>query len=303
MATATTAPAPAGPQAGDFSATDWALVALVAGVWGSSFFLVEVGLERLAPTVVAFLRVFFGALALAAFPAARRAVPREAWRPIALLGLVWMAVPLSLFPIAQQWIDSSLAGMINAAAPLFTAAIAAGMARRLPGGWVAAGLAIGFAGVVLLALPSFGEEESSALGVVFVVIAALLYGLAFNLAAPLQRRYGAMPVIWRAELVSVAVMAPAAAAGVPSSSFGWDTLAAMLALGALGTGIAYVAFTTLVGRVGPTRGSVTIYFIPVVAIALGVTFRDEPIAVLAIAGVALILLGAYLTGKRSTSRT
>ena len=294
---ATVTAAPTGPRTDGFSSTDWALVALVAGVWGSSFFLIEIGLERLAPPVVAFLRVLFGAVALAAFPAARRAVPREAWPGVALLGLVWMAIPFALFSVAQQWIDSSLAGMINAAAPLFTAAIAAGLARRLPGAWVLTGLAVGFAGVVILTLPSFGEEESSALGVALVLAAAVLYGVAFNLAAPLQRRYGAMPVIWRAELVSLVVLAPAAAAGVPSSSFGWDALAAMVTLGALGTGVAYVAFTTLVGRVGPTRGSVTIYIIPVVAIALGVAFRAETVALVSLAGVALVLLGAYLTGR------
>jgi drug/metabolite transporter (DMT)-like permease len=64
-----------------------------------------------------------------------------------------------------------------------------------------------------------------------------------------------------------------------------------------GTGLAYVASSTLLGRAGPTRGSVQIYFIPVVALVLGVVFLDEEVGAMALTGVALIILGAYLTSR------
>jgi drug/metabolite transporter (DMT)-like permease len=102
-------------------------------MWGASFFLIDLGLDGLHPAPVAWLRLLFGAATLACFPKARRSVPREEWPLIALLGLVWMGVPFLLFPIAQQWVASSLAGMINGAAPLFTAAIRAIWYRRTPG--------------------------------------------------------------------------------------------------------------------------------------------------------------------------
>jgi drug/metabolite transporter (DMT)-like permease len=113
-----------------FAPRDWGLLAAVALMWGSSFLLIEIGLVDLEPAAVAWLRIVFGALTLGCVPGARRSVRRRDLPGIALLGLVWMAVPFLLFAVAQQSIASSLAGMINGAAPLFTAAVAAVWARR-----------------------------------------------------------------------------------------------------------------------------------------------------------------------------
>ena len=288
---------PEQPFTAAFTPRDWALVAGVASTWGASFLLIDIAVEHLAPALVAFGRVLFGALTLTAVPAARRPLPRSEWPQVALLGVLWMAAPFVLFSVAQQWIESSLAGMINAAAPLFTAVVAGIVVRRLPGRAQAVGLALGFAGVVAISWPSLGEGDSTGLGVGLVLLATVLYGCAFNLAAPLQRRNGALPVIWRAELVSVVLLLPAAAGSISSSGFGWGSLAAVAALGSLGTAMAYVLFTTLVGRVGSTRGSVTIYLLPVVAVALGATLRDESVHLSALAGTALVLGGAYLVSR------
>jgi len=216
--------------------------------------------------------------------------------------VVWMTVPFVLFAVAQQWIDSSLAGMINAAAPPFTALIAALVVRHLPGRLQAAGLVVGFLGVVAVSYPSLSEGHSTILGVLLVLLATVLYGCAFNLAPPLQRRHGALPVIWRAQLVALVFLAPVAIAGVPGSDFAWSSLAAMVALGAVGTALAFIWFTTLVGRVGATRGSVTIYFIPIVAIVLGALLRDETVHAAALAGTALVLAGAYLASRGEPAR-
>ncbi len=298
----TTAAAP-GAEGQAFAPKDWGLVATVALLWGASFLFIEIGLDHLSPPVVAFLRVFFGAATLALLPGARRAIPRSEWPRVALLGLIWIAIPFVLFAVAQQWIESSLAAMINAGAPLFTALVAALAVRRLPGRVQAVGLVLGFLGVVAITSPSLGEGESSGLGVGLVLLATFLYGCAFNLLGPLQRRNGALPVILRAQLVALALLAPAAAVGAPESEFAWSSLAAMIALGALGTGVAFVAFTTLVGRVGATRGSVTIYFIPVVAIILGALLLDESIEPAAVLGTALVLSGAFLTSRQVRRRT
>jgi drug/metabolite transporter (DMT)-like permease len=270
--------------------------------WGASFLFIEIGLEHFDPGLVAFLRVLFGAMTLALIPAARRSVPRSELPLIALLGVVWMTVPFVLFAVAQQWIDSSLAGMINAAAPLFTAVIAAIVVRGLPGRIQVVGLAVGFLGVVAVTSPSLGEGESSTLGIGLVLLATVLYGCAFNLAGPLQRRNGALPVIWRAQLVALVLLTPVGAAGAAGSSFAWSSLAAMVVLGSVGTALAFIWFTTLAGRVGPTRGSLAIYFIPIVAIALGALLRDEPVHAAAIFGTGLVLVGAYLTSRREVER-
>jgi drug/metabolite transporter (DMT)-like permease len=293
---------PAAASTAAFEPLDWALLAGVAVTWGASFLFIELGLDHFEPGLVAFLRVFFGAVTLALVPGARRPVERGDWPLVALLGLIWMAAPFMLFSVAQQWIESSLAGMINAAAPLFTALIAAIAVRHLPGRLQAIGLVVGFLGVVAVASPSFGEGESTSLGIVLVLLATILYGCAFNLAGPLQRRNGALPVIWRAQLVALVLLLPVGTVSATESTFAWESLLPMIALGSIGTALAYVWFTTLVGRVGATRGSVTLYFVPVVAIVLGALLLDESIAAAAILGTALVLAGAYMTSREEPAR-
>jgi drug/metabolite transporter (DMT)-like permease len=287
-----------------FEPLDWGLLAASALMWGSSFLLIEIGLRDLHPATVAFLRILFGALTLAALPAARRAVPRTALPAVAILGVVWMGIPFLLFPVAQQWIDSSLAGMLNGAAPLFTAAVAIFAFRRRLGWPQLAGLVLGFAGVVAISWPAVQSAEATAFGAVLILLATILYGIAFNLAEPLEQRHGALPVILRAQLAALVLVAPFGLAGLAGSSLTASGLLSMVGLGSLGTGLAFVAFVTLVGKVGAPRGSVTVYFIPIVAIGLGVIFLGESVALASVIGTGLAIAGAYLTsrGQERTGR-
>lgn len=281
-----------------FSASDWGLLASAALMWGSSFLLIAISLEDLEPTLITFLRLVFGAAVLVGFPAARRGIPRTEWAAIAGLGTLWMALPLMLFPIAQQWIDSSIAGMLNGAVPLFAAAagvlLFGAHLSRLQG----MGLVMGFSGVILIGLPSLQGARATALGAGLVIVATICYGIALNLAVPLQRRYGALPVLLRVQAVAIVLTLPFGLAGLGGSSFSWQAIAAVGALGAFGTALAFVAMATLVGRVGAARGSVAIYFIPVVAIVLGIVFLSEEPSPISLAGAALVILGAYVTSRR-----
>jgi drug/metabolite transporter (DMT)-like permease len=104
-------------------------------------------------------------------------------------------------------------------------------------------------------------------------------------------------VILRAQVIAAALLALPAALAQPGSAFAWSSVAAVAVLGALGTAVAFAAFSTLAGRVGSTRASVTTYLLPAVAIALGAIVRDERIALASVGGCALILAGAYLTTR------
>jgi drug/metabolite transporter (DMT)-like permease len=129
------------------------------------------------------------------------------------------------------------------------------------------------------------------------VLAILCYGLAVNLAVPLQQRHGALPVLLRAQLAALVLLLPFGLWGLRGSTFAWPSVLAMLPLGILGTGVAFVMMTTLVGRVGGPRGAVATYFIPVVAIVLGVLVLGEQVAPSAVAGTALVVTGAWLTSR------
>jgi drug/metabolite transporter (DMT)-like permease len=283
-----------------FGPVEWGLLAAISVMWGSSFLFIAIGVDSFAPGVVAFARLGLGAITLALVPQARREVERDDRGRIALLGVLWMAIPFVLLPLAEQRISSALAGMINGAAPLFSALFASLLLRRAPGRSQITGLLVGFVGVVALVSPALVEASFTAVGVALVLVAVMLYGLAFNLAVPLQQRYGALPVLFRAQLVALAVVAPVALLQLPASEWSTSSALAMLPLGVLGTGVALVAMTNLAGRAGVARGSIAIYFLPIVAVVLGVIFRGENIAPVSLLGTALVLAGAWLTSRKET---
>lgn len=280
-----------------FGPLEWGLVVATGGIWGASFLFIAAGLDAFAPPVITFSRLALGALTLAVAPAARRPVDRRDWPSIVLLGVLWMTIPFLLFPVAQQWVDSAVAGMINGVVPVLAAVVAAVLLRHVPGRRQMVGIGVGFVGVVLISLPSAAGADASPFGVALLLVAVSCYAVASNLTVPLQQRYGALPVVLRAELVAVALTAPVAAAAVPSSRWAWDSALAMVPLGVLGSGLAFFTFITLLGRAGAARGAIAVYLTPVVAIVLGVVVRDETVHALALAGSALVIFGAWLTGR------
>lgn len=281
-----------------FGPTEWGLLTGIAVIWGSSFLFISIGLEAFRPGVVTMARVGLGALTLGLVPRARTRIDREDLPRVVLLGMTWVAVPLTLFPIAQQWIDSSVAGMINGAVPITTAVWSTVLLRRLPGRAQLLGIVLGFAGVVAIFLPELRGSSATALGASLVVLAIVLYGLSANMVVPLQQRYGALPVLFQAQLAALLLVVPIGLWQLPGSTFAWGPALAMIPLGTLSTGLAFVLMALLVGRVGGPRGSVAIYFVPVVAVALGVVALGERIAPVAIVGTALVLLGAWFTSRR-----
>ena len=286
-----------------FSVGDWGLFLSLALIWGGSFLFMAIGLDAFHPGLVTLIRVAFGASFLALIPRTRSVkIEREDWGRIVTLATVWVAIPFTLFPIAQQWIDSAVAGMLNGATPIFTALLATFLLRSLPGPMQIAGLMIGFGGILAIALPSAGGGTTAVIGVILVVVATIGYAVSLNMVPPLQQRYGSLALMARVEWVALAMVTPFGLVGIGDSSFAWPSLFAVTAVGLLGTGLAFVLMGTLTGRVGATRASFLTYLIPVVALILGVAFRDELISPIAILGVGLVILGAFLASRRETRR-
>jgi drug/metabolite transporter (DMT)-like permease len=281
-----------------FGWAEWGLLAAVAAIWGSSFLLIAEGLESFSPAFITSSRFVLGFATLFAFPSARRPVDKRDWPAIGAVSVAWMAVPMFMFPVAQQWISSSLAGMINGAVPLFAAVVAAVLLSRRPGTVQTVGLVVGFIGVALVSARGGSETANGYLGVGLLLFAVMCYGVGINLAVPLQQRHGALPVLLRALGLAALLTVPFGLLSMPTGSVSGSSLAALVALGSLGTGLAFVAMTTLVGKAGATRGAVATYFIPIVALILGVSFRGETASIWSLFGIALILAGAWFTSRK-----
>jgi drug/metabolite transporter (DMT)-like permease len=284
---------------------DWLLIIVPGLIWGASFLFIAEGLAAVSPNGVTFLRILIGLVSLSFVPAARRPIVRSDRRGAAALGVLWLAFPLSMFPFAEQHVSSALTGMLNGATPIFAAIVAAVVARRLPSRAMVAGLAVGVAGAVLMALPGFtpnAVDRGQTTGIAMILIALVCYGFAINLAAPLQQRNGALPVIWRAQAVAVVLTAPL---GLPAALNGhWSLrpMLALLALGMLGTCVANVISATAAGRLGATRASASTFLMPVVALVLGIIVRHEEVAAVSIAGAAVCLIGAALVRRAGSAR-
>jgi drug/metabolite transporter (DMT)-like permease len=281
-----------------FASTEWLLFAAIGLIWGSSFVLIKVGLEAFHPGLITWARVGLGALALAAMPASRRPIEQEDRRRIIQLGVLWVAIPFTLFPLAQEHINSAVTGLLNGATPLFAGLIGALWFNRAPRGPQRWGIATGFAGIALISVGSSAEGGTAFVGVLLVLVATVCYGFATNMAGSIQQKYGSVPVMARMLAVGTALTAPFGIYGLTRSEFAWDAAIAVTILGVVGAGVAFALMATLVGRVGGPRATFITYLIPVVSLVLGAVLLAETVTVAALAGVALILAGAGMASRR-----
>ncbi|MEM7677679.1 MAG: DMT family transporter, partial [Myxococcota bacterium] len=276
----------------EFAFVDWGLFAGLACVWGSSFLLIALGLEAMPPGVVTLARVGLGALVLALFP--RPAVRFEAAdrNKMLLMSLLWVAIPFTLFPIAEQYVNSAVAGLLNGATPIVAALVAAIFLGRSPNKMQWMGIVVGFFGIVMISAPSLSEGTNEATGVVMVLLATVCYGVSVHMAPPLQAKYGSVNVMARMLAWATLWSMPWGLAGLPYVRFEWIPWLSVLVLGTVGTGLAFVMMAQLIKRVGSTRASLITYLLPIVALVLGVMINNDRVAPIALGGVVFTLAGA-----------
>lgn len=281
-----------------FARLDWALFVAMGAIWGSSFLLIDIGLEHLHPGFITWARVGLGAAALAVLPAARGRIERPDRRRLVAVSVIWVAVPFTLFPLAEEHINSAVTGLLNGATPFFAGLFGAMFFDRAPGGPQRAGMGIGFVGISMVSLGTAADGGTAVVGVAMVLFATVCYGLASNLAGSLQQKYGS--VTFMSKMLGLATLwtAPFGVWGLLRSDFGWEAAAATSVLGVVGTGLAFALMATLVGRVGGPRASFITYLIPVVSLVLGAVFRDDEVSALALLGVVLVIGGAVLASRR-----
>lgn len=281
-----------------FGPAEWLLTLTMSAVWGSSFLLMAIAIDDVAPSVVPLARVAFGAAALALVPAARRRLPRHEMPRIVFLGLVWMAGPFLLFPLAVEATGSAVAGMINGSLPVVTVAVTALFVRRPPTAFRTMAVLVGFGGIALISFGSIRSDGGAdARGIAMLIGAVLCYAVAVNVATPLQRRHGTLPVLLHVQLAAVLWTLPAGIDGLGDSTITVPAVAALVVLGAVGTGFAFALYGTLLARTGPVRGMIGVFFTPIVATILGVVVRSEPLEVLAVVGMLVVIAGAVMTSR------
>jgi drug/metabolite transporter (DMT)-like permease len=283
---------------------------LLAGIWGWSFLFIKVAVKGMPPVAVACGRCGLGALVLlATLRSARIRLPRDlrTWRDMSVMGLVGSAIPFSLLAWAEQpgRISSALTSVLNASTPLFAAAFAAVLLRERLRPVQLGGLLLGLVGVgVAAGLGGRDLRSSSVAGELAAVSAAVCYGLSFAYA---QRHLsGIEPITAATGQVLTAAIVLVLPTGVAVADRGISLtltrVVALLLLGMVGTGVAYVLNYRSIAALGPTTASVVTYIVPVVAVAVGVVFLDEAFQFRLIAGGLLTVTGIALLSGRLVRR-
>ena len=264
-------------------------------VWGSAFLFTDVVVEEVPPsTIVAGRMLLASTFLLTVALAGRRGLPpRNTWALLLVLAAVNNVVPFSLITWAQQHITSSLAATLNATMPLFTVLIVVAATEERIDAERLVGVAVGFAGAVVVIGPDFGDiTGSNMLGDLAVIGASACFAVGTVIAR--QRLRGDPIVMAGGQMVWGALLAvPIALAvnGTPDMAVPAKVALSWAFLGLVSSGVAYVVFFTLVQRMSATQVSVVSYLIPLTATVLGWAVLDEPLGLNLFAGMALILAG------------
>ena len=283
---------------------------LLALIWGASFLFIKVELDAgIAPLHIALLRCVFGAAALLAmvvFTHDRLPRDRGLYPHLLVLAALMNAMPFVLFAYGETEVSSLLAGIFNSLTPLMTLLFSlVVLPEEPPTPERIAGIAVGFAGVLVVLAPWQGIGGGSLLGALACIGAATCYGLAFPyLRRHLSGRPETAVALSAAQvgLGGLLLLAVAPLDSLPDELPGAEAWLSIVALGSLGTGVAYVLNFNVVRSAGAQTGSMVTYLVPVFAVVFGVSILGEPLSWHEPAGGALIIAGVALAQRRPARR-
>jgi len=293
----------------DRSSRDWLVFFALGFCWGSSYLFIKIGVGSIPPLTLIAGRLAIGALMLAIVVwRSRVALPsdRRTYRHLLTMAVLNIVIPFTLITWAEQAVPSALASILNGTVPLFTIVFAALFLHDEP---ITVnrvvGLLVGFAGVFVLTGRTLGDPSSGSIaGEVALVLSAVSYG-AGNVYA--RRNVRSLAPVHQAFFqVAIAFAIVVALAAVVDRP--WtvqptpDALFAVVWLGVLGSGFAYLFFFRLLSRWGSTRSSLVAYLLPVVGIVLGAVVLREAVDGRVLAGTALVIGGVALVNSRFGAR-
>jgi drug/metabolite transporter (DMT)-like permease len=283
------------------SARAWLSLSITAALWGASYMFIKVALDGdLSEGFIICARTVLGAavlLPMAIRAGAVRPILERRWWALALAS-TQVIVPFGLITFGENHVPSALAGILVATSPLFIALIATKVdPDERARGWGLVGVVLGMVGVVVLFGLDLSGDSETLVGGLMIVGAGVCYALAVLIA---KRGFTGVPPVGVAAsnlVIGAVVWLPFALADLPAHGPGTDAVLAMLALGAGGTGLAFLFFYTSIAEVGPAKASVVAYVAPAFAVVYGVVLLDEKLTAGTVGGLVLILAGSWLAAS------
>ncbi len=285
------------------SIKEFGVLLALGAIWGASFMFIKVGGREIEPFALVEMRLGLAALTMLLISFTRTGVVKAMlsnWRPLAVMGLINCALPYTLITWGELYIDSGLAAIFNACAPLWAAGLTFVLpyAERLTAGKVI-GLFVGMAGVILVVGGNFAAGSDGSVLHLLGQGACLLAALSYGLAGHFGRRYlKGVPLQAAAtgQLVTGTIMlAPLAVFQVPGKMPSWEALGSVVVLAIAGTALASLMYYWLLSRVGATKVLLVTYLLPGFALVWGALFLREAVTLTALLGLGLVLLGIAIT--------
>lgn len=274
----------------------------LAAIWGASFLFMRLATVEFGALPTAAVRVAIASAVLLPLLLWRGLWPQltRHWRHMLVVGLLNSGIPFALYAFALLHITTGLSSILNATVPLFGALVAWLWLGDRPGRWQALGLMIGFGGVALL---SWGKASfkpgASGLGSAWAVLACLGATFCYGLAASYARRYlvgiPALVTATGSQMGATAGLALPAVWAWPSQIPGVNAWAAIITVGVLCTGVAYVLYFRVIERAGPSKALTVTYVVPLFAVVYGLAFLGEPVTVWMVACAGVIMAGTALS--------
>ena len=283
----------------------YAALGLLALIWGASFLFIKLAVRDMSPATLVFSRAILGAVTLGLIFAARRQTPfpagtRARLLPFLVLAILGSLVPWVAIAFGEQSISSALASILNATTPLWTAVFAYWVTpAERPSGLNYLGVAIGFLGTGILIAPDLVGQplRASTIGTLAVVGAACSYAVSALVSR--RRLRGVSPLqvgFWQLTLTAPLAFAVAVPT-IGMTHLRLPSIAAMIFLGAGGSGIAFLLYYFMMNTLGATRATTVTFLVPVTAVFWGASLLHEVITIPILAGMGVILVGLFLTSR------
>jgi drug/metabolite transporter (DMT)-like permease len=274
----------------------------LGAIWGSSFLFMRLATVEFGPLPTAALRVAIASVFLLPWVWWRglSGSLRQHWRKVFLVGMLNSGIPFACYSFALLHISTGLSSILNATVPLFGALIAWVWLKDRPAASRIAGLVIGFVGVLMLASgQSSFKAGASGTASAWAVLACLVATFCYGLAASFTKRHlqGIPPLVTAtgSQIGATLGLALPALFWPPAQWPGTTAWLALLAVGVLCTGVAYILYFRLIEHAGPAKALTVTFLVPVFAIAYGVLLLGEQITTTMVGWGAVILLGTGLS--------
>jgi drug/metabolite transporter (DMT)-like permease len=285
----------------------WGAFAAVSVLWGLPYLFIKIADDGgMPPLDLAWLRIALGAVVLVAIAWRAGTLPslRGHWPWLLAFAVAEIAIPFPMIAAGETHVASSTAAIVIATVPLIIALLSLRFepSERVTGGRLL-GLLVGFAGVAFLVGVDVSGDGGELLGVGAVLIAACGYATGPLILKRKLADLDPIAMMGACLVIAAVLLTPLAAIDLPSSTPTAGAFASVVVLGIFCTALALVLMAILIGLAGPSRASVITYINPVIALALGVVFLSEEPGAGALVGLALILVGSFLSTRKEPAKS